>query len=131
MFDVPAATVKSPYETDPHEINSRGEIVGSYTTNFLSHGFLREANGSIRTFDVPNSTETAAFAIDFIGRIVGDYTDARYIAHGFLRQIDGNIMTFDVPNAVNTIPTAMSSWGEIAGTYTDASGGQHGFIMIP
>jgi hypothetical protein len=59
-------------------------IVGWYTdVNFTYHGFLRNPDGTITSFDGgPNGTEPTA--INPAGRIVGSYSDQGGIIHGFL-----------------------------------------------
>ena len=56
----------------------------------MSHGFLRDKNGVITTFDVPGSG-TGAFQGTYgggftpNGTIMGNYFDPDNLSHGFLR----------------------------------------------
>jgi probable HAF family extracellular repeat protein len=64
-------------------INSRGEIVGRYTTDGVTHAYLL-SGGQFNTFDYPGATLTGATAISPRGDIVGRYSDANNVFHGFL-----------------------------------------------
>jgi probable HAF family extracellular repeat protein len=100
-------------------INDRGQIVGFGGT----HGYV--LGGKLVQFDVPGATDTALFAINRDGDIVGSFeTDAR---HGLLLK-DQQITVIDVPGAVTTQATGINDRGQIVGTYTDVSG-LHGFQL--
>lgn len=54
--------------------------------NFVFHGFVRAANGTITSFDVPGASQGIfALSINPMGAITGYYTDASGVNHGFLR----------------------------------------------
>jgi hypothetical protein len=65
--------------------------------------FLFMSNGAFITFSVPGDDPvlgTAAFGINDIGEVVGDYVDAKAgHRHGFLRSSKGDFTTFDLPSA--------------------------------
>ncbi len=66
------------------------------------HGFLRDKNGVITTFDAPGAGTgvdqgTQSFAITPGGDVTGFYFDATSAVHGFLRDANGLITTFDLP----------------------------------
>jgi hypothetical protein len=66
-------------------IDARGQVAG-YTYESMNQqmrGFLREHNGSFRTFEVPNSNWTVPFAMNITGEVTGMYLDADG-AHGFV-----------------------------------------------
>ena len=63
--------------------NSRGEIVGRYTVNGVTHAYLM-SGGEFNTFDYPGATFTGATAISSHGDIVGRYRDANNVFHGFM-----------------------------------------------
>jgi len=121
----------SPY-TQPLAINESGQIAGFYInatypqTDFRS--FLRERDGSIITFTVPDSTVTYAIGVNATGKIAGYYGDAHGTSHGFLRMRDGKIVQFDVPNSSGTTVTAINDRGQVVGYYGDANGASHGFL---
>src|SRR5205809_799185 len=77
-------------QTDPQAINTIGQITGTFT--FLSpsyaditQGFLRESDGTIVTFDVPNSIGMYVTGMNDAGDITGYYQDAIGLEHGFIR----------------------------------------------
>jgi hypothetical protein len=68
-------------------INSKGEVAGYFIdSNSALHGFQREANGHIKTFDVPNATRTVPTAMNAKGEITGVYYDSNCDQHGFVRK---------------------------------------------
>jgi uncharacterized membrane protein len=78
-IDVPGATF-----TRAHGINSRGDIVGMYSTGPTFHGFVL-SNGTFTTLDVVGAISTSAQAIGPDGRVVGYYV-AGGLTHGFVAQ---------------------------------------------
>jgi hypothetical protein len=115
----------------PRASTRGGVIVGTfYDVNFVGHGFLRAADGSITTFDVPSAVNgTYPSGINPAGVVMGTFADVNFVGHGFLRAIDGSITTFDVPSAVNgTNAVAINPAGVITGIYTDGSFVSHGFL---
>ncbi len=54
-----------------------------YDSNIVFHGFVRAADGTITSFDVPGSRNTSAFGIDKKGNVVGYYDDSNLVTHGF------------------------------------------------
>jgi hypothetical protein len=87
MFDPPGSTY-----TQPNSINREGAIAGYYRdAQSVSHGFLRDRDGTITTFDPPGSTYTYPASINRVGAIAGTYNDAQGTSHGFLRTPDGQL----------------------------------------
>ena len=98
--------VRAPFLLySPNLINPNGAITGYYVDSaFVHHGFLRDRNGVITTFDAPGAGTgflqgTQSFAISPGGEITGFYFDATDAVHGFLRDKKGVITTFDLPGA--------------------------------
>jgi uncharacterized membrane protein len=59
--------------------------VGTYwTADGNSHGFVHLQAGQVATFDVPNAVQTAAYAVNDNGDIVGSFQDKAGKTHGFL-----------------------------------------------
>jgi uncharacterized membrane protein len=130
--DCTSVTIRlSPWATYARAINVFGAITGNYQDlNYyysVWHGFLREANGQITTFDAPGSVSTEPTAIDQKGHIAGNYTAADG-GHGFLRKPNGQIETFDPFESVKTIVVAMNQKGQITGYYATTDGVYHGFL---
>jgi len=119
-IDVPGATL-----TDANGINEVGEVVGSYTSAGVTHGFLL-SEGVYTTLDVPGATATTAWDINDSGQITGSYT-AGGTTHAFLWS-GGAYSAFDFPGASRTMPRGIGDSGAIVGEYT-ADGTLHGFMV--
>jgi hypothetical protein len=99
LFNAPGPMVTMPAPTLPEigptlsapgrlSINQAGTIVGSYTDAEQSqHGFVREADGTITSFDPPGGVQTTATGINDSGVIAGSYfvLGNPQIPVGFLR----------------------------------------------
>lgn len=76
--------------TYPVGINDFGAIAGYDNDGYgVFHGFLREANGTIKTFDAPSAGTaymqgTKPQAINLAGAIAGSYVDSNNVNHGFI-----------------------------------------------
>jgi hypothetical protein len=140
----PGCTASCP-GTVPWSINPAGEIAGQYIdANGVYHGFLRFANGTITTYDVPAAGTGPGQggygeSIDPAGEITGEYSDAGSVWHGFIRFRDGAIIVFDAPGAgtgpgqgtfVATV-SGITPAGEITGYYFDGSNVAHGYVRTP
>ena len=105
-------------------------MTGYYSspTSSGNHGFLREDNGTITSFDPPGSTSTTALSINPVGAITGYYQKANGSIHGFVRHPTGHITSFAPPGSTGTFPVGINYSGAITGYYTKADGRQHGFV---
>jgi len=133
--------------TRPTGINVLGAITGYYyDVTGTAHGFLRDPNGRIITFDGPDSARdlglsgTVPAAVNDFGSVAGSYYDASGQHHGFVRLNDCpvnrpkncTLTTFDVPSAAGgTNPTDINLQGAITGYYYDANYAVHGFERAP
>jgi hypothetical protein len=118
-IDVPGAT-----STSLLGISASGEIVGRYTADGITHGFLL-SGGSYTTLDVPGATET--WAINASGQIVGNFI-ADGTTHGFLRS-GGTYTTLDPPGSTSTMPRGINDTGQTVGGYEDSDGTLYGFLL--
>src|SRR5271169_4694540 len=77
IFDAPGAGT-GPYQgTTSFFNNPAGTITGYYVdANYVTHGFVRTADGDITSFDPPNSVSTTPQGINPAGAITGYYADA-------------------------------------------------------
>ena len=76
----------------PTSINVHGTIAGYYgDSNFVEHGFVRDREGNIATFDVPGAANTFAYRINAGGKIVGWYTDTAQNMNAFARDPSGEL----------------------------------------
>lgn len=143
-FDAPGAGTTAnapPQGTFPCMetcINSSGAITGFYyDANYAVHGFVRQPDGSITTFDAPRGGTgtfqgTVSGSINQAGTIAGYFEDSNSMFHGFVSTPEGNFVTFDVPAASmnpgeGTAAFSINSAGVIAGEYNDAQSVMHGF----
>jgi len=94
IFDVPGGGTAGGEGTGcfsdcPVALNDRAELTGTFVdANYVPHGYVRGADGTIVTFDPAGSTATQPQAINNEGTIVGVYYDASGVPHGFLRTRD-------------------------------------------
>jgi hypothetical protein len=128
-FDVPGAE-----HTEPADINDKGTITGSYDDEFGTHGFVRTANGTFTSFDVPSTLDAEATLPSGIGgngEVAGYYLDTLGLQHGFSRTAKGVITNIDAPGAIETVAWAVNSSHVIIGYFFDAAATAHGFRLAP
>ena len=149
-FDAPNSTKVSSMKcagfcgTTAYSNNNLGDIVGSYTDdNIVPHGFLRNADGRIISFDAPGAglgfglnQGTAAYSINDVGMIAGQFEDPNSVYHGFVRYPNGSFATFDAPSAgaganQGTLAFNINLQGATAGIYVDDNYVEHGFVRSP
>ncbi|HEY2444962.1 MAG TPA: hypothetical protein VGI20_04415 [Rhizomicrobium sp.] len=125
-FEAPIAYM---FGTFGNGINNFDSIVGDYLdASSVQHGFVRDSDGVITSFDPPNSVGTQALGINGRGSITGNYYDGSYV-HGFVRRADGTIKTIDPIESLDTYPESINNKGSIAGYYFDrSSGASYGFV---
>jgi len=120
--------------TLPVGINSSGVVAG-YSLTYgdsgppVGQGFVRDTQGVITTFQVPNFTYTQAAAINESGEIVGFGSNSAG-NHGFIRDAEGNFTIFDVPGSdpvQGTFPASVNNNGQITGWWGDSRTASHGF----
>ena len=113
------------------DMNERGQLVGYYGgIDGLNHFFVRQTDGSVASFDPPNSIWATASAINSAGQVAGSYLDSQFRYHNFLRGNNGSLYVFSVPGAINSAITDMNPAGHMIGSYTDASYVVHGFVLV-
>ena len=128
----------------PVGLDAAGGIAGIFSdANSVFHGFVREANGTISTFDVTGAGTTGLFpgttptSVNGAGDIAGVYEDANGVSHGFVRAAsDGTITApLDAPGAgttgmiAGTVPFSINAADDITGSYADSNGTFHGFVL--
>ncbi len=119
--------------TAPSSIYNAGVTTGLYFgQDHANHGFVRNTDGSITSFDAPGASETQnsgtyPASINAAGVITGYYTDQTGNKHGFVRAVDGTITAIDVPGADTTVATGVNDEGVVVG-YWDHAITDHAFI---
>jgi hypothetical protein len=115
--------------TPGFKINDTGQSVGRYVdVNGVSHGFVKDADGSLESFDVPDANSiTWALGINNSGDVVGfhDTADGSQL-QGFLRTADGTFETIIPPNTRLTRAYDINDAGVIVGEFWS---GQMGDVM--
>jgi uncharacterized membrane protein len=109
--------------TDVQNINNQGTIVGHFhgpLSDPVVHGYIRDYNGTITIFDVPNATATTPTGINDLGEVVGTFTTGPNSNRGFLRGHWGNIIIFDAPGDM-TVPASINNHGDIIGEVIGSS----------
>ena len=92
-FDAPNAGT-GPFQgtvtTLESGLNPVGVLIGwYYDANNAAHGYVREPNGIIFSFDPPGAANTYPGSINPEGVIVGGALDTNGIFHGFIRSAKG------------------------------------------
>ena len=130
-LDVPNAS-----DTAPRGISSSGEIIGVYSDNTGGHGFLRDPNGMIKTFDDPNGFQTSPLAVNS-GLIVGNYVSNQLnpfgeaVEPGFIRVDKGAFSEILPPSALEVFPTAINPAGVVVGWTVQTDSNRDSFIRRP
>ncbi|HEY3442877.1 MAG TPA: hypothetical protein VGK29_19105 [Paludibaculum sp.] len=130
VYPIDAPVAGTAY-TQVWGINEAGVIVGSYAAPSVSHGFVLR-NGKFTSFDVPDSTFTAGFAVNTEGDVTGHYgTPPSGKMRGYLLR-NGVFTTFGagdwgLPNTM-TCGFGINAEQSIVGHFADGTG-QHGFLL--
>jgi hypothetical protein len=121
-IDAPRAGIKRGEGTQPLAIDKNGVIAGEYQDGHrLYHGFVREPDGTIRSFDPPGASQTNVKGMSATGDIVGSFSSSSSY-HAFVRSPEGGFTVFDAPGAVSmTFGTGINAKGTSVGT-SDAGG---------
>jgi probable HAF family extracellular repeat protein len=112
------------------DINSRGQIVGTYVgRDGRTHGYLWD-RGRFRTIDAPDATDTAAYSINNRGQITIQAESPDEPSLMFLLD-DGEFTRIQVPGADFTLVHQVDNRGQVVGVYTnsDEPNVQHGFAL--
>jgi hypothetical protein len=143
-FDLP-----NSISTQPAAINQAGQITGSYVDAVGQHGFLRQADGTLISFDAPLTFPlggpTAVTSMNSSGQIVGYiYSSDVFLDYGFLRQPDGTFKVFggdcflgpasasvSLPFQEGITPTAINDRGQIVGECGPGIAIDFGFLRQP
>jgi hypothetical protein len=103
-FDLP-----SSFSTQPSAINSKGQVTGTFVDATGQHGFLREADGTLTSFDAPQNirdavggpqVQTFPTSMDAAGHVAGYvFSLDTFLDYGFARLKDGTFIIFSDPDA--------------------------------
>ena len=131
-FDVPGASL-----TRPIDVNNSGAIVGFYTDQAGTHGFVLK-QGKYTTVDFPGAVLTSVMGVNDLGYLVGRFQTEEGVDHGFLFS-NGAFRQIDFPGSISTQCHGINKKGQIVGRYFSVEnpgqgGGQglaheHGFLL--
>lgn len=121
LFDVPGAA-----GTFPIVFNAVGATAGHFTIDGSQawHGFLRDPDGGIVTFDAPHAGARGTFVqgVNAEGAVTGFARDDTGRSYGFLRKPDGSFVDVHLPDGSGYFePACINAKGEIAGHYQTGS----------
>jgi hypothetical protein len=148
------------YPTVVTGLNASGTVVGYFSVDGASVGFLHHPDGFRATFAVPDGPgygpsfnfDTIAESVNANGTIAGWYLNCMDFCTttstgGFVYSPPGVFTLFNPPGTLLTLPrpgfvndggsllvphrVSINQDGSIAGSYTDAEGAQHGFVRNP
>ena len=114
-------------------INANEVVVGVYAdANSVYHGFVRAADGTVTTVDVPGSPYTQLMGINTRGDIVGFYQDpADFVLKGFVLR-GGQFEPIVPPGAsFGSYPYRITDDGRVVGWMIDEQGLVRGFLGTP
>ena len=131
QFDVPGAMI-----TYADDMNVSGTLVGSFVdADGVYHGYMRTADGSYTTFDVPGGVSNLEYlfvnAISDTGVIVFRAKNADDVERSYILRPDSQPTELLVPGSVVTVARDIDTEGAIVGYYDTMDGRRHGFIARP
>jgi probable HAF family extracellular repeat protein len=92
------------------------------------HGFVRDSDGTITSFDPGGSGFTVGITNNRLGMIVGTYESGGHF-HGYIRGVDGTFSIFDVQASPNgTYGQGINTSGAVVGYSEDENNVAHGFV---
>ncbi|MGH8095409.1 MAG: hypothetical protein ACREIF_18400 [Chthoniobacterales bacterium] len=116
--------------TTAHEINSRGDIAGTYVNSTgRTYGFTRMANG---TFSDPiiETDFTFTVGINKADELAGYYfDDVAQIYHGLFVN-HGFYIQYNAPGAINTFVLQVNNAGDFCGAFDDSTGRRNAFVSL-
>jgi Bacterial Ig domain len=128
LWDANSRSLNTLYEipdaisTSGLKVNDAGIVVGQIQGEENTVGFIRQPDGSVTTFTVPNAVNTFLGGINNSNVIVGGFTvdaDGEGLLFGFIRDASGTVVTFNVPdengNPLWTRPDDINDAGDIVG----------------
>jgi probable HAF family extracellular repeat protein len=115
----------------PTAVSATGTVLGNYyDTSFTEHGFIYQ-NGTITSFDPPNSLGTTPSGINAKGEIVGSFFDSNYTQHGFILNIGSTgTQTFTVVDYAGSPGFAFTGIDKAGLLFGDAAGANNAQLLV-
>lgn len=116
--------------TEVTALSSKNVVTGYQNGDNGLHLFVRAADGTLTTFDIPHGNDPSAAGVNRKGYIAGtSYKDYNSnTGRGFLRLSDGTTKTFQIVSGYETDAYALNVHDAVCGNYYDSSGAYHGYI---
>lgn len=112
---ITAIIIDGCFSTGATGINNKGQVVGTCFGRPGDPGYLRNADGTVTFFAVPDAKSMSPTGIDDSGRIVGFYyTNGEPFQRAFLYS-SGFFKELTVPRCYHPEPTSISPGGLIVG----------------
>ncbi len=114
--------------TFAYAINSKNDTVGDFITpppTSITHGFYRDAAGTMTQIDYPGALETVCLGINDLGEITGYYLDTNNVAHGFITK-NGRFRTTSLPDIAG-----INNKGTLVGSYLSKNQENFGYLATP
>jgi len=106
--------------------NDKGQVVGrDYSSG---RGFVSNSDGSFQAIGSLGGGDSAAYAINNSGWVVGSARDANNLTHAFLAAPDSNSLIDLTPLAVFAEAVAINESGQVVGSVSDDAGERRAFI---
>jgi hypothetical protein len=118
----------------PHrrELGWTNHITGAWTdSGGASHGFLRDTNGTITTFNAPGGVTISPGDINTSGPIAGVSSNSAGVLSGLIRSSRGTYATFSPPAGTITAWVIRNDVEQAAGSYAGSDYTYHGFFQDP
>lgn len=109
-------------------INGKNDTVGDFITpppTSITHGFHRDAAGTMTQIDYPGALETVCLGINDLGEITGYYLDTNNVAHGFITK-SGRFRTTSLPDLAG-----INNKESLVGSYIAKNGENYGYLATP
>jgi Bacterial Ig domain len=124
LYEIPGAVTTAGFK-----VNDAGVVVGQVQGEENTVGFIRQPDGSIATFTVPDAVNTFLGGINNRNVIVGSFavdSSEEAVMFGFIRNSDGAFAAFNVPdengNPLWTKADDINDAGDIVGLVRPEAG---------
>jgi len=106
-------------------IDGKGQVASQYTDSSGPHGYIRDVNGTIATFEIPGAVGLYLVGFNGAGEATGRSWDENNVSTAYFRSADGAISPIDPLGAPGN-PEAVNAFGVVVGSVSDVT--YSGFI---
>jgi hypothetical protein len=117
-------------------IDNAGDVAGSYTSDGVTEGFLKLADGTFITIAIPGASSTTALGVNNDDTVVGAFTagsGSKAVTNGFVWLTGGSsvVETGNINGIRDINITGINDKNILTGFYVDSKGHTDGFLGIP